>query len=204
MATHTLMTAEQFDQLPEEEGRRYELLDGELIEMPSANLEHNLILKNGLFELEGFFRRTEIGTVVPEMEFAFGDDRFRPDLAVLLADKLKQASLKRVPLTVVPDIVLEIVSPSESAINLDRKVRVYLQAGVAEVWVIYPDGQHMLCAQHRKRAALKRCRCTRDWRAPRMVDAGQQSFQAPYHTRVRPKPGPSGKISLPRWTFTPE
>jgi len=143
MATHTLMTAEQFDQLPEEEGRRYELLDGELIEMPSANLEHNLILKNGLFELEGFFRRTEIGTVVPEMEFAFGDDRFRPDLAVLLGDKLKQASLKRVPLTVVPDIVLEIVSPSESAINLDRKVRVYLQAGVAEVWVIYPDGQHM-------------------------------------------------------------
>ncbi len=38
------MTAEQFDALPEEEGRKWELLDGELIEVSSATPEHNLIL----------------------------------------------------------------------------------------------------------------------------------------------------------------
>jgi len=35
------MTAEQFDALPEEEGRNWELLDGELIEVPSATPKHN-------------------------------------------------------------------------------------------------------------------------------------------------------------------
>jgi Uma2 family endonuclease len=44
MPVRTLMTAEQFDALPEEEGRKWELLDGELIEVSSATPEHNFIL----------------------------------------------------------------------------------------------------------------------------------------------------------------
>jgi Uma2 family endonuclease len=44
MPVRTLMTAEQFDTLPEEEGRKWELLDGELIEVPSATPKHNRIL----------------------------------------------------------------------------------------------------------------------------------------------------------------
>ncbi len=43
MATHTLIAAEQFDALPNEEGHKLELLDGELIEMSSANATHNSI-----------------------------------------------------------------------------------------------------------------------------------------------------------------
>jgi Uma2 family endonuclease len=143
MATRTLMTAEQFDQLPQEEGRRYELLDGELIEMASANLEHNVILTNGLVELQLFFRQHPIGRAIPETEFAFEEERFQPDIAVLFAEKYKQANRRRVPVAVVPDIAIEIVSPSEPATHLDRKVRIYLRAGVAEVWVIYPDGHHL-------------------------------------------------------------
>lgn len=45
MATRRLMTAEQFDQLPNAECRRYELIDGELIEMASTNLEHSIVLR---------------------------------------------------------------------------------------------------------------------------------------------------------------
>jgi Uma2 family endonuclease len=143
MATHTLMTAEQFDQLPEEEGKRHELLDGELIEMASANLEHNVILTNGLFELEMFFRQHPVGRAIPETEFALGTERLQPDIAVLLGEKYGQADRRRIPVVVVPDIAVEIVLPSEPAAHLDHKVRAYLQAGVAEAWVIYPDGRHM-------------------------------------------------------------
>lgn len=35
------------------------------------------------------------------------------------------------------------MSPSDTAYNVDRKVRAYLRAGVTEVWIIYSEGQHM-------------------------------------------------------------
>jgi len=46
MGTKTLLTLEQFDQLPEEEGVRYELDEGELIVMPTARPRHNLVRDN--------------------------------------------------------------------------------------------------------------------------------------------------------------
>jgi Uma2 family endonuclease len=144
MATHTLITAEQFDQLPPEEGRRYELLDGELIEMPSANPKHNWTLLKLGSDLMQFLEQTGWGVVLPDTEFAFGAQRrLRPDLAVVRAEKWAQMDLNKVPIAAVPDIVVEIVSPSESAYDLNRKVVIYLEAGVSEVMIIYPDGQHV-------------------------------------------------------------
>jgi Uma2 family endonuclease len=42
-----------------------------------------------------------------------------------------------------PDIAVEIVSPSESASALERKVDAYLAGGIAEVWVVYPATRHV-------------------------------------------------------------
>src|SRR5207253_6953145 len=51
--------------------------------------------------------------------------------------------MERVSVMVLPDIAVEIVSPSESASRLDQKVKIYLESGVAEVIVVYPEGQHL-------------------------------------------------------------
>ena len=75
MATQTLMTAAQFDSLPECEGLNKELLDGELIEMPSATLEHNRILAILTILLGAFLKTTKSAIVVPTTEFAFGPER---------------------------------------------------------------------------------------------------------------------------------
>ena len=144
MATQTLMTAEQFDRLPEEEGRRYELLDGELIEVASANPEHNGIETCMLAELWPYLRRTGWGMAIPDTEFDLGlDKRLRPDIAVIRAERWSRMNRRAIPVKIVPDIAVEIVSPCEYAKELDGKVRAYLGAGVVEVWVIYPDGRHM-------------------------------------------------------------
>jgi Uma2 family endonuclease len=37
-----------------------------------------------------------------------------------------------------PDLVIEVVSPSETAEDLDQKIREYLAAGAGVVWAIYP------------------------------------------------------------------
>src|SRR5438477_13079377 len=112
MATRTLMAAEQFDQLPEEEGRRYELLDGELIEVPSATPGHNLIQGILLTSLINFFMRTLRGMALAETDFALGGSRrLRPDIAVLFSDKWAKVDRWKVPVTIAPDIAIEIVCP---------------------------------------------------------------------------------------------
>jgi len=138
MATQTLVTPEQFEQLPQEEGREYELLDGEVIEMPSATGRHNGIVSRLSF-LSGpvWFPQ---GLSIPDTEFAFGSaSRLRPDLAILLNEKRSLVDLDRLPITVAPDIAIEVISPSESAWRVDARIRVYLKGGVREVWILYPE-----------------------------------------------------------------
>jgi Uma2 family endonuclease len=66
MPVRTLMTAEQFDALPEEEGRKWELLDGELIEGSSATPRHNRILMRLSGRLDEFAEANRLGAVLPE------------------------------------------------------------------------------------------------------------------------------------------
>ena len=54
MATTALMSGLQFDALPYEEGRRWELLEGDLIEVPSATLRYQLIVLRLLRKLQEF------------------------------------------------------------------------------------------------------------------------------------------------------
>ncbi|MCC6342550.1 MAG: Uma2 family endonuclease [Bryobacterales bacterium] len=142
MATTSLMTPERFDKLPPEEGLRYELLHGEMVEMSSANPVHKDILTSLIIAL-GLTVRRQGGAVLPDTEFAFGESRLRPDLAVLPAEVWKRMDHFKVPVSEMPAIAVEIVSPSESAYAVDKKTGIYLQAGISEVWVIYPETKHL-------------------------------------------------------------
>lgn len=143
MATQTLMTAEEFDRLPVEDGRSYELIRGELIELSGASFEHNTILMRLLFLLEMHLHRDRRAVAIPETQFSLGVERPQPGVAVLSAAKMAQVDRHAVPVQAVPDVTVEIVSPSEIAVRLDEKVRLYLEAGVAEVWVVYPAPRHV-------------------------------------------------------------
>ena len=139
-AVETLMTAEQFDALPEEEGRKWELLDGELIEVPSARPRHNRILLRLGRLLDAFADANGLGAVLPETDLAVRrDSRLRPDLTFFSADTWRTVDIDRVPIVETPDIAIEIISPSESASTIQRKVEAYLAWGVHEIWLIYPE-----------------------------------------------------------------
>jgi Uma2 family endonuclease len=75
------MTAEQFDALPEEEIRKWELLDGELIEVSSATPTHSLILVELASLLHVYAQETKLGVVLFRTDLAVRrDTRLRPDL----------------------------------------------------------------------------------------------------------------------------
>jgi len=142
--TGTLWSAEEFDMLPVEEGRRFELLEGEVIELSSATPRHNGIQAR-LIISAGPHLLTTGGCVWAGTEFALGSDRYQPDVAIYADGRWKQWNLDRVPVGILPDIVVEIISPSETANHVDTKTRTYLRHGVKEVWAFYStESPHML------------------------------------------------------------
>lgn len=145
MPVRTLMTAEQFDALPEEEGRNWELLDGELIEVSSATPEHNRILGRLLMLIESYTAPRKLGAVLAETDLAVrANTRLRPDLGFFSAATWQTVDLKRVPVVQTPDVAIEIISPSETVTTINRKIDAYLKWGVREVWLIDADIRTLL------------------------------------------------------------
>jgi Uma2 family endonuclease len=77
--------------------------------------------------------------------FALNDDTVQsPDVLVIRRDAYHSFETKRGALVGAPDLAIEIVSPSESASDLDEKVEAYLSGGTQTVWVIWPKTKHVL------------------------------------------------------------
>lgn len=143
MAIGTLMTAAQFDALPVADGRRTELIDGEIVEVSSATFLHNRIQAMLIHLLLSWLKPNTRGMVLPNTEFAFGEDRFQPDIAIFSSDRWREWDQGKLPVSVAPDIAVEIISPSESAYHVDHKLRSYLKHGVKEVWLVYTEEPHI-------------------------------------------------------------
>jgi Uma2 family endonuclease len=139
MATKTLVTCEDYAALEEPQGMRYELSEGELIVTPSASFFHNRICDYLTARLGAFVESHGLGEVTSETDIKLvGETVRRPDVAFIRAGRLRGIDLDQVPLPVVPDLVIEIVSKSDRADDLLLKVSQYLDAGAKAVWLLYP------------------------------------------------------------------
>src|SRR5437016_9983142 len=115
MGAKTLLTREQFDQLPEEEGVYYELDEGELIVMSPARPRHNQVRDNVADPLRRFVRERGLGEVFTETDFRLSQDTVRiPDVAFVTADRMKQLDLDR-RIEGAPTLAIEVVSPTDLA-----------------------------------------------------------------------------------------
>lgn len=135
------MSGLQFDALPYEEGRRRELLEGDLIEVSSPTPRHQAVVFNILLMLRNYFAgRT--GIAMADVEFALSDLlRLRPDVCVLLGERARQLDPDRVPVPGAPDLAVEVISPTERATESHEKVLAYLRNGTAEVWQVFPKSR---------------------------------------------------------------
>jgi Uma2 family endonuclease len=136
MASKTLLSLEQFEQLPDD-GMRHELDEGELMSMPPPLGRHGKIsLEIGLL-LRGFVDPCSLGDVFVESGFRLNPDTVRsPDVSFIRAERSRTMDPDR-RFEGGPDLAVEVISPSETAADIAHKVRQYLSAG-AVVWVVYP------------------------------------------------------------------
>jgi Uma2 family endonuclease len=141
-AVKTLLSGEQFDNYPFAEDKRYELDEGELIEMTRPAYWHNQILQNLIVALALYFRQNRIGQVLlSENLYALSPTvRLAPDAAIILGDRSAELRNAKV-IHIVPDVCAEVLSPSETPARVHRKLRQYFAAGVREVWLIDPEAQ---------------------------------------------------------------
>lgn len=144
-AEPVLMTAEELLQLPED-GWRYELVDGRLVRMSPTGGDHGLVAMPLLAAVYRFVEERHLGTVLPgETGFWISspgapDTVLAPDLAFISAERQSAAHVPGFP-RLAPDLVAEIVSPSQGHAEMAAKARRWLEAGVRLVWMVFPESR---------------------------------------------------------------
>ena len=122
-------------------GKDYELIDGVLIEMVPPGGEHGEFTLNLGSYIRAFAREHGLGRSTVETGFHPPDDRhtlLSPDVAFVSHRRAPKPFPKRyVP--VMPDLAVEILSPSDTMRNTCNKAEVYLTNGTKLVWIVLPD-----------------------------------------------------------------
>ncbi|MCL6475656.1 MAG: Uma2 family endonuclease [Firmicutes bacterium] len=158
------ITYEEWLRMPET-NQRYEIVDGVLQMSPAPNMLHQLLVG----ELSGIFRKLvpkSVGLVVTapiDVTVSRSPLKVRqPDVMVVLfrEDGWRdvQALLDAPPGEVIPDLVVVVLSPSESRVAVQEKIEDYQRAGVREAWIVSPEAQTVevlrLSAQKTERIGL--------------------------------------------------
>jgi Uma2 family endonuclease len=148
MSVKQLMTVDEFVDLPEVPGKRFELVNGELFEVTTPSPLHNLIV---------FLMAKLIDAVVVERRLGYtftdsvgytlrrepGTVRI-PDVSFVSHARLPEGGLTGPLLPIAPDLAVEVASPSDRLNEMRLKVRDYLDAGSRMVWVVLPELQMIL------------------------------------------------------------
>jgi Uma2 family endonuclease len=138
MATKTLLTIEQFDQLPIKEGILYELNEGEVVTMTEPMPRHNWVRDNVARLTGNFVEERKLGRVFVETGYQLTPETVRiPDVSSVPADRMREIDLDK-RIQGAPALAIEVISPTDLAEELRQKVEQYLAAGAKAVWVFYP------------------------------------------------------------------
>ena len=137
-----LLTADDLLRL-HSQGIKGELIRGVLCETVSVGIEHGEIAFNLGGEIRAFVRPRQLGRVFGSdagIRIERDPDTVRePDVAFIPADRLPLDVRVTGYSEVVPALVAEIVSPSDSHREVYDKARMWLGHGVDLVWVVFPD-----------------------------------------------------------------
>jgi Uma2 family endonuclease len=138
MTTKTLLTIEQFDQLPITEGILYELNEGEVVTVTEPMPRHNWVRDNVARLTGNFVEERKLGRVFLETGYQLTPETVRiPDVSFVPADRMHDIDLDK-RIQGAPALAIEVVSPTDLAEELRQKVKQYLATGVKVVWVFYP------------------------------------------------------------------
>ena len=122
---------------------RYEIINGEAYAMSAPNALHQSMLMELARQLANFLtgKNCKVYPAPFDVRLFYEEDEsddtvVQPDITII-CDKEKRGKEGCLG---APDFVVEILSPSNSAIEMQRKFNLYREAGIREYWVL--DGEH--------------------------------------------------------------
>src|SRR5258708_3121005 len=130
--------------------QRYELVKGQLVEMPPAGDIHTVLVIWIAHLLLTYVVAHDLGEITgPDGGYILASDPYTvraPDVGFIAKARLQPMTGKYYPFA--PDLAVEVVSPNDAASAIDDTVIEYFSAGTRLVWVIYPKSKtvHVFCA----------------------------------------------------------
>lgn len=146
------LTAEEYAALPDEPGWRLELDRGKVVKMTGVKDPlHDFIVANLVEVLSPYVKQHQLGAVTLE-QLAYDitqqgetdESIWMPDLAfidIAKAAALREARRGAKYLPFAPDLIFEVVSPSQSAPEMAERIGRWLAAGTRLAWVAWPGRQ---------------------------------------------------------------
>ena len=137
--TEQLVTTEELLNMPDD-GFRYELVRGELRQMPPAGTDHGAYAENVSFSLSTHARANDLGRMyIAETGFRLSSDHVRvPDTAFVRRERVKPTGEMPGFFPGAPDLAVEVISPSDTYSEVEEKVADWLDAGTRAVVVVDP------------------------------------------------------------------
>ena len=140
-----------------EDGVRRELVGGELREMTPAGRRHARAAQNVNRALDAYVQARRLGEVFPEYGYVLSSDPDTvraPDVSFVRTDRLDQGGPDEGFYRGVPDLAIEVISPSDRFSEVRAKVEEYLDAGTPMVVVVDPQNREVLVRTRRDRIEL--------------------------------------------------
>jgi Uma2 family endonuclease len=160
------LTYDEFQTLPRDGSKRFELIEGEVFMTPSPNTKHQRAVGRLFRLLSDHVEENFLGEVfIAPYDIVFSKwTALEPD--VLFIRKERASIVTNSNVQGAPDLVIEVLSSSNKEYDRDTKLRAYEKAGVREVWYFDPeddtaeilnlaaDGRYCVTAQLSGNAAI--------------------------------------------------
>jgi Uma2 family endonuclease len=125
-----------------DDGFRYELVKGELRKMTPAGFSHGKVVANLTGPLATYVKANQLGVVLgAETGFKLAADPdtvLAPDIAFVRNERFLEVGDTEKFWPGPPDLAVEVLSPSDTAYDVEEKITSWLRAGVAMVWLLNP------------------------------------------------------------------
>lgn len=147
-------TSKDLLHLPLNEGKRYEIIDGELYVTHQPSLEHQSVCGRLNIVLGVWNNESKLGVVYPAPGIIFpDDDNVVPDLVWVSRESLALLAGPDGKLHGAPELVIEVLSPGSESDERDRdmKLKLYSRRGAREYWIV--DWQRRQVEVHRRQNA---------------------------------------------------
>jgi Uma2 family endonuclease len=134
------MTYADLEQMPDD-GRRFELYDGEARVVPSPIPLHQLVAHRLANEFEAYQQNHGGIVFLSPLDIVFSEvDCVQPDVVFFEHTRRHLIDLRKA-IRVAPDLAVEVLSPGTARIDRGKKMRMFAKFGVREYWLVDPDAK---------------------------------------------------------------